>query len=68
LSLRRARAAEGGAVRTTTAAAITADVQPTSIPGQCHDVLIKTGTFTFIVIGGVTLGDRPAPQFNVAIS
>ena len=55
-------------MRTTTAAAITADVQPTSIPGQCHDVLIKTGTFTFIFIGGVTLGDRPAPQFNVAIS
>ena len=55
-----------------TAAAITADVLPTSIPDQCHDVLIKTGTFTFIFIftfvSGVTLDDRPAPQFNVATS
>ena len=59
-------------MRTMTAAAITADVLPTSIPDQCHDVLIKTGTFTFIFIftfvSGVTLDDRPAPQFNVAIS
>jgi hypothetical protein len=51
-----------------TAAAITVDVLPTSIPGQCHDVLIKTVTFTFTFVSGVTLDDRPAPQFNVAIS
>ena len=58
-------------MRTTTAAAITADGLPTSIPGQCHDVLIKTGTFAFafifIFISGLSLDDRPAPQFNVAI-
>ena len=53
-------------MRTTTAAAITADVLPASIPDQCHHVSIKTVTFTFI--GGVTMGDRPAPQFNAAIS
>ena len=56
-----------------TAAAITADVLPASIPRQCHDVLIKTGTFAFIFIfiftfvSGLSLDDRPAPQFNVAI-
>ena len=49
-----------------TAAAITADVLPASIPDQCHHVSIKTVTFTFI--GGVTMGDRPAPQFHAAIS
>lgn len=55
-----------------TAAAITADVLPTSMPGQCHDVLIKTGIFIFIFIftfvSGVTPDHRPAPQFNVATS
>ena len=55
-------------MRTTTAAAITADVLPASIPDQCHDVSTKTVTFPFTFIGGVTMGDRPAPQFNAAIS
>jgi hypothetical protein len=65
-SLRRAWAAEGGAVRTTTAAAVTADVLPASIPGQCHEFLIETGTITL----GVTSaqGDRAASQFSAEIS
>jgi len=53
-------------VRTTTAAAITAGVLPASIPGQCHEVLTETGTFTI----GVTSaqGDRAAPRFGAEIS
>ena len=59
-------AAGGGAVRTTTAAAITAGVLPASIPGQFHEVLTETGTFTI----GVTSaqGDRAAPRFGAEIS
>src|SRR5262249_57392676 len=65
-SLRRAWAAEGGAVRTTMAAAVTADVLPAIIPGQCHEVLIETGTFSLSVTSAQ--GDRAAPQFSAEVS
>jgi hypothetical protein len=47
-------------------AAVTADVLPASIPGQCHEVLTETGTFTFSVTSAQ--GDRAAPQFSADIS
>jgi hypothetical protein len=60
-----ARAAEGGAVRTVTAAALTAEVLPVSDPGQGHEVLIRTGTITTVTD---VHDDRPAPRFCAAIS
>jgi hypothetical protein len=45
---------------------VTADVLPASIPGQCHEVLTETGTFTFSVTSAQ--GDRAAPQFGADIS
>jgi hypothetical protein len=53
-------------VRTTTAAAVTADVLPAIIPGQCHEVLIETGTSISSVTSAQ--GDRAASQFTAEIS
>ena len=49
-------------MRTRTAAAVTADVLPASIPGQCHEVLTRTGTFAPSVTSAP--GDRAAPRFR----
>ena len=53
-------------MRTTMAAAVTADVLPAIIPGQCHEVLIETGTSSFSVTSAQ--GDRAASQFSAEIS
>ena len=45
---------------------MTADVLPASIPGQGHEALTETGTFTFSVTSAQ--GDRAAPQFSAEIS
>ncbi|HEY1000053.1 MAG TPA: hypothetical protein VGD83_10465 [Streptosporangiaceae bacterium] len=55
-------------MRTTTAAAMTADVLPANIPGQCHEVLIKTGTFTITTSVTDAQGERAAAQFSAEIS
>ena len=54
-------------MRTTTAAAMTADVLHANIPGWCHKVLIKTGTFATTSVTDAQ-GDRAAAQFSAEIS
>ena len=45
---------------------MTADVLPASNPDQCHDVLIKAGTFTISATDA--RGDRAAAHFSAEIS
>ena len=45
---------------------MTADVLPASNPDQCHEVLIKAGTFTITISATDAHGDRA--HFSAEIS
>jgi hypothetical protein len=47
---------------------MTADVLPANVPGRCHEVLIKTGTFAITTSVTDAEGDRAAAQFGAEIS